>query len=112
MLCLEDLPLISMHFMIVFLKFYSKSGNKTSEILQPILLPDSVAALEFLPPSASSTNSEVTATQQSMNSHQEQVLESELIKGSLVLQIKTGSLLLEECRTLWGKPVCDFSTRL
>ena len=40
-----------------------------------------MVALESPPPSASSTNSEISATQQSMDSPQEQVqvLESELI---------------------------------
>ena len=49
------------------------------KVSQLILSPDSMVALESPPPSASSTNSEIAAIQQSMDSCQEQVLESELI---------------------------------
>ena len=56
-----------------------KSGNETKKVSQLILSPDSMVGLESPPPSASSTNSEIAAIQQSMDSCQEQVLESELI---------------------------------
>ena len=61
--------------------FLFKSGNETSEVPQPILSPDSMIAPESPSPSASSTNSEISASQQSMDSPQGQVqvLESELI---------------------------------
>ena len=71
--------------MIVLFLNLSTSDNKTREVPQP---PDSTAAVpvESLPPTAaaaaaaaSSTN---TATQQSMDVCQEQVLESELFKES------------------------------
>ena len=69
--------------MIVLFLNSSTSGNETIEVPPP---SDSTAALESPPPAAvaaaRSTNSEIAATQQSLDVHQEQVLESELFKES------------------------------
>ena len=67
---------------MIFLSVIHLASDKTSEVLvqQPRQLPDSVTALNFPSPAAaaSSTKSEIAATQESMESSQEQVLESEL----------------------------------
>ena len=79
--------------MIVLFILFKLGIKKTKKVSLPILLPESVVALESPSPS-NSTNSELAATQWSIDSPQEQVVKSELCMSTANL---TCSMLLEEC---------------